>query len=53
MALAPGIATVAANLLSISAARESSNSYSRPPEFAHQFRQAPARAGTAAVLRDL
>jgi hypothetical protein len=38
MALAPSITAIPTNLLSISTARETSNSYSGPPEFGHQFR---------------
>jgi hypothetical protein len=52
MALVPSIATVAANLLTISSARESSNPHSGPPKLRHQFRQPAARASTAAMLRN-
>jgi hypothetical protein len=50
MALVP---SVAANLLEISATRQAPHANGRPPELAHQLCQSPARASTAAALRDL
>src|SRR5437867_12892818 len=52
MALVPSIAAVAANLLEISATRQTPHPNSGPPQLAHQLCQSPARASTAAALRD-
>jgi hypothetical protein len=53
MALVPRITAVAANLLEISATRQTPHPNSGPPQLAHQLCQSPARASTAAALRDL
>jgi len=52
MSFVPSIAAVAANLLEISATRQTPHPNSGPPQLAHQLRQSPARASTAAALRD-
>jgi hypothetical protein len=53
MALVPSIAAVAANLLEISATRQTPHPNSGPPQLAHQLCQSPARTGSSITLRDL
>jgi len=52
MPIMPSIPAVTANLLEISATRQTPHPNSGPPQLAHQLRQSPARASTAAALRD-
>jgi hypothetical protein len=50
MPIMPSIPAVPPNLLKISATREPPYPNSGPPQLAHQLRQSPARASTAAAL---
>jgi hypothetical protein len=47
------VSAVAADLLQIATARESSDPHSHPPELGHELRQTPARPGSATTLRNL